>query len=42
MPLAQSELPEHPLPAAHLLQLVPPQSMSVSAPFLTPSAQPAV
>ena len=37
-PLAQSPEAAHALPAAHLPQL-PPQSMSVSVPFFTPSEQ---
>src|SRR4051812_5811353 len=36
--VAQSPGPSHSCPVVHFLQ-VPPQSMSVSAPFLTPSVQ---
>ena len=32
-------LPEHAFPLAHAAQLAPPQSVSVSVPFLTPSLQ---
>jgi hypothetical protein len=42
MPLWQSEAFEHSLPAPHLVQLAPPQSTSVSAPFFTPSEHVAV
>ena len=38
-PLWQSEPALHVLPAAHLPQLAPPQSTSVSVPFLTKSVQ---
>jgi hypothetical protein len=34
-PLEQSLAPPHALPVAHLAQLVPPQSTSLSPPFLT-------
>ncbi|WP_245557729.1 hypothetical protein [Deinococcus apachensis] len=39
MPLTQSELTLHCLPAAHFGQFGPPQSTSVSDPFFTPSVQ---
>jgi hypothetical protein len=38
-PLAQSPATRHFLPVPHLPQLAPPQSTSVSTPFLTPSEQ---
>jgi hypothetical protein len=38
-PLWQSVPPVHCLPTAHLPQEAPPQSMSVSVPFFTPSRQ---
>jgi hypothetical protein len=34
----QSASPPHPFPGGHAWQVPPPQSTSVSAPFLTPSA----
>src|SRR6185503_4038996 len=40
-PLWQSPLPRHIWPSAHLVAHDPPQSTSVSLPFLIPSAQPA-
>ena len=41
-PLTQSAGTVHIWPAAQCWQAVPPQSMSVSVPFFTPSAQPPV
>src|SRR5438105_8347386 len=38
-PVWQSELTVQPLPVAHFEHAGPPQSTSVSAPFLTPSLQ---
>jgi hypothetical protein len=38
-PLWQSPPTEHPPPAAHFGQLLPPQSVPVSVPFLTLSEQ---
>ncbi len=41
-PLEQSALPPQALPGAHVAPQLPPQSTSVSAPFLTPSEHDAV
>ena len=38
-PLTQSPAAAQVLPAVHLLHVAPPQSMSVSLPFFTPSLQ---